>query len=79
MVLAPKNQWPIPTFIYLPGYFIINAVVAAVTNLRFASGCGETRDSRSIEGKDKLAEPLTASFASLDHFMGFMELRLQTR
>ena len=50
-----------------------------VTNLRFASGCGETRDSRSIEGKDKLADPLTASFASLDHFMGFMELRLQTR
>ena len=38
---------------------------------RFASGCDEIWDSRSIEGKDKLStDPLTAIMASLDHFYG---------
>ena len=35
---------------------------------RFASGCDEIWDSRSIEGKDKLStDPLTAILGSLDH------------
>ena len=35
---------------------------------RFASGCDEIWDSRSIEGKDKLStDPLTAILASLDY------------
>ena len=44
-----------------------------------AIGFGENQDPRSIEGKDKLSDnPLTAIFASLDLFMGFMELRIGT-
>ena len=38
---------------------------------RFASGCDEIWDSRSVKGKDKLStDPLTAILASLDHFFG---------
>ena len=46
---------------------------------RFASGCDEIWDSRSIEGKDKLStDPFTAISRLWTIFMGFMEFRAGT-